>query len=112
MLGSQSLCKVLRNAMFEPTSRYYPLPTAIHVTADGREIRYARRRFLPPGESHQTLVEVTVTEGERLDIIAARTLSNPEQFWRIADAENAMNPRQLVEEPGRTLRVPIPQVIR
>jgi hypothetical protein len=95
--------------MFEPSSRYYPLETATYTMRDGREVRYKRRRFLPQGENLPTLVEVTVTDGDRLDLIAARTLANPEQFWRICDAENAMNPPALTEEPGRRLRVPIPQ---
>lgn len=97
--------------MFEPTSRYYPLETATHTMRDVREARYKRRRFPPEGESLQTLVEVTVTDGDRLDLIAARTLANPEQFWRICDAENAMNPPELTARPGRRLRVPIPQPI-
>ena len=96
--------------MFEPTSRYYTLETATYKAQDGRELRYKRRRFLPQGETLPTLVEVTVTDGDRLDLIAARSIANPEQFWRICDAENAMNPPDLTAEPGRTLRVPIPQV--
>lgn len=96
--------------MFEPTSRYYNLNTATYKTPDGRELTYKRRRFLPQGESLPTLVEVTVTDGDRLDLIAARTIANPEQFWRICDAENAVNPSELTDEPGRRLRVPIPQV--
>jgi hypothetical protein len=56
------------------------------------------------------LVEVTVTDGDRLDLITGRTLGDPEQFWRVADANNAMNPSELTEEPGTIVRVPIPQV--
>ncbi len=96
--------------MFESTSRYYHLETATYTTADGRELRYKRRRFLPRADSLPTLVEVTVTDGDRLDLIAARTISSGEQFWRICDAEDAMNPPELTGEAGRKLRVPIPQV--
>ncbi len=96
--------------MFEHTSRYYNLETAIIATQDGREIAYKRRRFLAQGEDMQLLVEVTVTEGDRLDLITARTLGDPEQFWRICDANNAMNPLDLTAEPGPVLRVPVPQV--
>jgi hypothetical protein len=56
------------------------------------------------------LVEVTVTQGDRLDLITARTLGDPEQFWRICDANNAMNPFALTAEPGRVLRVAMPQM--
>ena len=105
--------------MFEPNSRYYTLETATYVSRDGRrpadglrrskapEITYKRRRFLPHGEELPLLVEVTVTEGDRLDLITYRTLGDPEAFWRAADANNGMNPTEL-EQPGGTLRVPIP----
>ena len=95
--------------MLDPTSRYYPLETATYTFPDGRLIAYKRRRFLPQGETMPLLVEVTVNQGDRLDLIASTTLGNPEQFWRIADANNAMNPTELTAEPGRTLRVPVPQ---
>lgn len=95
--------------MFEPTSRYAALPRATLTTADGRRVTYVRRRFLPRGEPLPLLVEVTVAEGDRLDGITAATLGDPEQYWRVCDANNAMNPRALTTEPGRVLRVPVPQ---
>lgn len=94
--------------MFEQRSRYYALDDVSLTTADGRIIAYKRRRFLPDGEKIPLLVEVTVTEGDRLDLITARTLGDPEQFWRICDANNTMNPSDLIE-PGRVIRVPVPQ---
>lgn len=98
--------------MFEPTSRYHSLPTATRTRADGTEIRYVLRRFLPQGERLETLVEVTLTDGDRLDLVAARTLGNAEHFWRICDAGDAMSPDELEGPPGRTLRVPIPRADR
>jgi hypothetical protein len=70
---------------------------------------YLRRRFLPRGDEMPLLAEVTVVEGDRLDVITARTLGDPEQFWRICDANNAMSPFELTTQAGRMLRVPIPQ---
>ena len=95
--------------MFDPASRYYEIETAMLTGPDGREIPYKRRRFLPRGESMPALAEVMVVEGDRLDQIAARTLSDPEQLWRIADANDAMDPMALTAEPGARLRVPLPQ---
>ena len=95
--------------MFDFTSRYYTIETAIYVMPDGREIAYKRRRFLPQGENMPLLAEVVVAQGDRLDLITARTLGVPEAFWRVADADNAMNPFDLTEEPGRRLRIPMPQ---
>ena len=95
--------------MFEEHSRYHSIQTATYKDPDGRTIKYKRRRFLPEGEKMQLLVEATVTEGDRLDTITAKTIGDSEQFWRICDANNAMNPFDLTAEPGRTLRVPVPQ---
>lgn len=95
--------------MFTFTSRYYNLETVMLTLPDGRVAAYKRRRFLPQGELMPRLTEVTVTEGDRLDLITARTLGDPEHFWRVADANNAMNPFDLTAEVGRVLRVPVPQ---
>ena len=55
--------------------------------------------------------EVTVSQGDRLDLIAARTLGTPELFWMLCDANTAMNPFDLTGDRaiGLKLRVPIPQ---
>ena len=95
--------------MFDPKSRYYNLPTATYLVADGEHILYKRRRFLPQGPSMPLLAEVTVRDADRLDLISYRALGDPLQFWRVADANNAMNPSDLTDEPGRVLRIPVPQ---
>lgn len=95
--------------MFDTQSRYHAIETAIMTMPDGRIEAYLRRRFLPQGSTMPLLQEARVQQGERLDLLAARTLGDPEQFWRIADANNAMNPIELTEEADRLLRVPVPQ---
>ncbi len=95
--------------MFQHTSRYYPIETAHLIQPDGREVAYKRRRFLPDGGSMPVLVEVRVSDGDRLDLITARALGDPEQFWRICDANDAMDPFELTSELGRRLRVPFPE---
>jgi hypothetical protein len=95
--------------MFEPTGRYYTLETATVTHADGRVIVYKRRRFLPQADAMTVLAEIAVTQGDRLDLITARTLGAPEQFWRVCDANNAMHPADLTTEIGRVLRIPMPQ---
>lgn len=91
--------------MFEPTSRYFDLETVTLTRPDGREVRYVRRRFLPPAGSGVVFAEHTVVEGERLDHITARYLGDPELFWQLADINNALNPDELTAEIGRRLRV-------
>ena len=94
--------------MFEQNSRYYKIETVSLIDPSGREVAYKRRQFLPRAEELQTLVNVTVVQSDRLDLISARTLGDPEQFWRICDASDAMNPPDLMAEPGKKVRVPLP----
>jgi len=95
--------------MFDHTSRYYNVEIATTTLPDGRTVSYVRRRFLPQGEELPLLAEVPVGQGERIDLVAHRTLGDPLAFWRICDANNAMDPQELTGEPGRLLRVPLPQ---
>jgi hypothetical protein len=95
--------------MFDGDSRYHDIETAQLTLPDGRTVAYKRRRFLPQGRDLPLLVEVTVSDGDRLDLIAHRTIGDPEQFWRVCDANDAMNPVELTARAGRVLRVPIPQ---
>jgi hypothetical protein len=97
--------------MFDPASRYASIEVATIVEPSGRNVAYVRRRFLPQGRSLPTLVEVVVEQADRLDLITARTLGDPEHFWRVCDANDAMNPFELTadEAIGRFVRVPVPQ---
>jgi hypothetical protein len=95
--------------VFDSESRYFNLETVKRKGADGREIAYKKRRFLPRGENMQTLAEVQVGAGDRLDQITSRTLGNPEQFWQVADANDAMRPDSLTEIPNRRIRIPVPE---
>ena|ERR1043166_3559744 len=95
--------------MFPVTSRYYGIETAKWTTPDGREIVYLRRRFLPDGTKAVVLIGHIVTQGDRLDNITARYLGDPEQFWLVCDANNAMRPDDLTAEIGRRLQIPLPQ---
>ncbi|MFB8789830.1 MAG: hypothetical protein U7123_13490 [Potamolinea sp.] len=94
--------------MFTVTSRYYNIETVKTVDANGGQIVYLRRRFLPP-PTNATFAEHTVTQDERLDNITARYLGDPEQFWRLCDANNAMHPEELTAEIGRRLNIPLIQ---
>lgn len=96
---------------FPPTSRYYGVETATLTTRDGRTVAYLRRRFLPPPERFAVLQEHVVSQGERLDQIAASYLGDAEAFWRIADANGAMAPEELTATPGRRLLITLPEGI-
>jgi len=96
--------------MFDHTSRYVNLETATLTTEEGRTVTYVRRRFPPPAEAMQIVAEVTVNDPDRLDLIAARTVGAAEQFWRIADANAALNPFGLTAMPGEQVRIPAPSI--
>ncbi len=87
--------------MFFKGSRYEKVPTAV-IQVAGRAITYVTTRFIP---DLQAAVGHRVMAGERLDHIAWQQYRDAERFWRIADANRAMNPDDLLEE-GAILRVP------
>jgi hypothetical protein len=93
--------------MFESTSRYHPIETATLTAPDGRVLAYKRRRFLPLAPP-PTIAEVVVTQDDRLDLIAARTLGEPEFFWWICDANRVLDPADLLARSGRRLLIPGP----
>jgi hypothetical protein len=101
----------LNTRLFPPTSRYHGIDTATLETSDGRTIVYLRRRFVPPPERFALLQEHTVVQGDRLDNLTAQYLGDPEQFWRLCDANAAMRPEELTETIGRRLRITLPEGI-
>ena len=99
----------LKTSLFPPTSRYCGIDTATMEDASGRTIIFIRRRFVPGPERFATVQEHVVAQGERLDNITARYLGDPEQFWRVCDANAAMQPDELMETVGRRLRITLPE---
>ena len=98
--------------MFDPGSRYAKVAEAtLIVVAEGgeaRTIRWKRRRFIPEDEGALVLVEHQVRDGDRLDHVTARYLGDPTQFWRVCDANGALRPDELVEVPGRRIKIVLP----
>ena len=99
----------LKASLFPANSRYHGVDTATYRMPDGRMIAYLRRRSIAPPDRFALLAEHVVTEGERLDQIAARYLGDPEQFWRICDANNVLEPAELTRTVGRKLRITLPE---
>ncbi|HUW53019.1 MAG TPA: LysM domain-containing protein [Rhodanobacter sp.] len=99
------------DVIFPPTSRYALIPTATFVRADGTAVTYLKRRFVPAPESFALLQRHRVLQNERLDNIAAQYLGDPEQFWRLCDANRALRPEELTETIGRELRITLPEGI-
>lgn len=96
---------------FPPASRYFEIETTKWLTLEGKTIVYIRRRFLPPADRFQQILEHSVVQGDRLDNITANYLGDPEQFWRVCDANNAMQPDELTAIPGSNIRITLPEGI-
>ncbi len=98
---------------FPPNSRYAGAPILAHDPGDGRPpIPYLGRRLVPRPERLGTLGEHSVSSGDRLDVLAARYLGDPELWWRIADANVAgvaQHPDELTATVGRRLRLTMPE---
>jgi hypothetical protein len=95
--------------MDDPNSRYSGTGTALLALPDGRTVAFRLRRFLPQGQSLPLLAEVRAGRDERLDLFTYRTLGDPEHFWQVCDANNAMRPEDLTAGGERILRVSMPQ---
>jgi hypothetical protein len=93
---------------FPNGSRYAGLPLA-EIEIDGEPVRYVTRRFVPGPERFALLREHVVTAGERPDTVAATQLGDPEQYWRLCDANNVLHPCELVAQVGRHLRITLPE---
>lgn len=91
------------------TSRYAGVGLEKLEIADGKTVVYLRRRFVPQPEVFALLREHLVTQGDRLDNVTAEHLGDPEQFWRVCDANRALRPDELTEKIGRRLRITLPQ---
>lgn len=90
--------------MFFKGSRYAEIGESEIIDVSNRVIRYKGIRFIP--KTPAVLVH-SVTEGERLDLIAHRYFRDPERFWRICDANGAIWPDDLVREIGRMIGIPL-----
>jgi hypothetical protein len=101
----------LKETLFPPTSRYHRIDTATMVLPNGRMVTYLRRRIVPQAERFVLLQEHTVTDGDRVDNLAALYLGDPEQFWRICDANGVLKPDDVTATPGQRIRITLPEGI-
>ncbi len=101
----------LDQSLYPPTSRYHAIPVKTMTRSDGKQSSYLARRFVPQPDQFTTLHEHYVSQGERIDNLAANYIGDPEQFWRIADANYELDPQQLTAEVGNLIRITLPEGI-
>ncbi|MBL8069465.1 MAG: LysM domain-containing protein [Nitrospira sp.] len=103
------LDSALKANSFPPTSRYYNVKTASLLTADGTMLVYLRRRLVPGSERFTVVEQHRVSAGERLDHLAATYVGDPEQYWRLCDANDAVRPDELTETLNRAIDIALPE---
>jgi len=101
----------VQTSPFLPNSRYAGIQTATLEGADGSVTVYLRRRFVPSPERFALLTTYTVSQGDRIDNLAAKLIGDPELFWQLDDANGAMQSDDLTGTPGRRIRVTLPEGI-
>jgi len=95
----------MKPSAFGPNSRYLGTDTATMEGPGGDTIVYIRRRFIPPVNRFTVIREYTVVQGDRIDNLSYRYIGDPEQFWRLCDANGAFRPDELTEVPGSIVRI-------
>jgi len=94
-------------AVDDAEGRYAGVGTDVVELEDGTNVIYLRRRMVPAQErigGRQTFDAAHLPE--RIDLVAAQALGDAFQFWRICDANEAMNPFDVVAERAGVLRIP------
>lgn len=89
--------------MFTKSSRYYSLNELTYRSPDGREVVYKARRLVPHRPASG---QMTLGQSDRLDLMAARVLGDPLQFWRLCDANEELDPFELEAQTGRAIKIP------
>jgi hypothetical protein len=88
--------------MFDPKSRYVKADSYVVTDARGRSVNVVA----PPLPPEQMLLGIhLLKQGERLDLLAAKYLSDPAGYWRIAEQNDAMLPEALTE--AREIEIPV-----
>ncbi len=88
--------------MMSRTSRYAAVGIYTVTDAQGRAHQALKVRFLPPTPA---VFHHTVAEGDRLDLLAFKYYNKADRFWLICDANNVMQPDELLQ-PGRQVLIP------
>lgn len=94
--------------MFTERSRYAGQPHRERRTPDGRRAVYVLPRVTPPPEAYEAGTRLAVTDSDRIDALAWRHLGDPTAWWMIADANRAVDPAEVLAEPGADLVIPVP----
>jgi hypothetical protein len=93
---------------FAFNSRYRGVPLRTRMAPDGTVETYVGRRIIPAVERYAALGRHKVIADDRIDRIAAEAFGDPEQYWKICDANGDADPAEAAEPDGRLLVIPLP----
>jgi hypothetical protein len=97
---------------FPPTSRYAETKVTAHDPGDGSPpTPHLERRFCPQPDRFTTLHTHRISEGDRRDNLAAGNIGESELWWRIADANEVLDPRSLTDTVGKQIRITLAEGI-
>lgn len=94
---------------FGPNSRYRGIAQGLFVRdASDPGVRYVLRRFIPQLRDIGIAGQYVIQSGDRPDLLAARTMGDPELYWRVADANAVIDPNEVTDTPGERVTIPLP----
>jgi hypothetical protein len=88
--------------MIFKSSRYAAVPIYTVTDRSGRAYRALAIRVIPPTPA---AFRHAVSAADRLDLIAFQYYGKADRFWRVCDANSAMQPEELLHL-GRSIFVP------
>lgn len=91
-----------------PSSRYYGAAVEQLTLADGTPVMYLRRRIIPQAATYASTQTYVISDGDRLDNLAAKFLGDPILYWMICDANVATDPDELTAQAGHEIAIPVP----
>ncbi len=83
---------------------------ATFTAPDGHVAVYLQRRLLPDPDKRARQPVAVMRPGERVDLVAARALGSPTQFYRICDASNVADPFDVAESGASEVSLPRPSI--
>jgi hypothetical protein len=89
--------------MFDTDSRYSQLRPLTVTGPNGSPVQIVPIRFIA---ATTPIMSRRIQQGDRPDLLAYEFYKEPQLFWRIADANEAMRPSELVATPGSLIGIP------
>jgi hypothetical protein len=89
--------------MFDANSRYTTVDDYVVPDAQGRPVKIKKIRFIP---NTPATVTRQITAADRPDLLAYAYYQAADRFWRIADANQVMDPAELFIPIGRRIWIP------